>query len=41
MQEVDAQSSAVGMPSEAGTDKLMSTYNLESAEVVELADTPS
>jgi hypothetical protein len=41
MQKVDAKSGAVWLPSDADLAKLLSAWQLQRAEVVELADTPS
>ena len=41
MQEVGAKSGAVGNALNDDPAKILITVNLESAEVVELADTPS
>jgi len=41
VQEVGEKSAQCEMPSEADIARLLSTCSLQSAEVVELADTPS
>jgi hypothetical protein len=41
MQRVGVKSGAAGMPQGADAAKLLLIRNLQSAEVVELADTPS